>query len=155
MNGSSEEESYSGLRSQDLQEAKDQLLVETSDMLNIPLFTAEALLRDNGSFKSFLYSFIKAKSCLYLVAVTIRSEFNQLQAEKSHFSTAYAIQRPSAELIVFLKLADRCQRLYKTCYQYFLCDLAAACLTNCFRNSPTDSICCTISASFCTLLKYT
>lgn len=44
---SSEEEAYSGLRSQDLQEAKDQLLVETSDMLNIPLFTAEALLRDN------------------------------------------------------------------------------------------------------------
>lgn len=42
------EEVYSGLRTQDLQEAKDQLLVETSDMLNIPLFTAEALLRDNG-----------------------------------------------------------------------------------------------------------
>ncbi|KAL1115064.1 hypothetical protein AAG570_007095, partial [Ranatra chinensis] len=41
------EEVYSGLRTQDLQEAKDQLLVETSDMLNIPLFTAEALLRDN------------------------------------------------------------------------------------------------------------
>jgi ankyrin repeat/IBR domain-containing protein 1 len=39
---------YSGLRTQDLQEAKDQLLVETSDMLHIPLFTAEALLRDNG-----------------------------------------------------------------------------------------------------------
>lgn len=40
---------YSGLRTQDLQEAKDQLLVETSDMLHIPLFTAEALLRDNGA----------------------------------------------------------------------------------------------------------
>jgi hypothetical protein len=44
-----EEEVYSGLRTQDLQEAKDQLLVETADMLHIPLFTAEALLRDNGS----------------------------------------------------------------------------------------------------------
>lgn len=43
-----QEEVYSGLRTQDLQEAKDQLLVETSDMLHIPLFTAEALLRDNG-----------------------------------------------------------------------------------------------------------
>ncbi|RZF33312.1 hypothetical protein LSTR_LSTR007657 [Laodelphax striatellus] len=46
-NESEADEVYSGLRTQDLQEAKDQLLVETSDMLNIPLFTAEALLRDN------------------------------------------------------------------------------------------------------------
>ena len=42
-----EDELYSGLRTQDLQEAKDQLLVETADMLHTPLFTAEALLRDN------------------------------------------------------------------------------------------------------------
>ncbi|XP_050544960.1 ankyrin repeat and IBR domain-containing protein 1-like isoform X2 [Daktulosphaira vitifoliae] len=42
-----EEETYVGLRTQDLQEAKDQLLVETADMLNLPLFTAEALLRNN------------------------------------------------------------------------------------------------------------
>jgi ankyrin repeat/IBR domain-containing protein 1 len=42
-----EEELYSGLRTQDLQEAKDQLLVETADMLHTPLFTAEALLREN------------------------------------------------------------------------------------------------------------
>ena len=40
-----EEEVYSGLRAQDLQEAKDQLLVETADMLHVPLFTAEVLLR--------------------------------------------------------------------------------------------------------------
>ena len=46
-----QEEVYSGLRSQDLQEAKDQLLVDTSDMLKIPLFTAEALLRNNGEVK--------------------------------------------------------------------------------------------------------
>ncbi len=42
------DEAYSGLRAQDLQEAKDQLLVETSDMLRVPLFTAEALLRNHG-----------------------------------------------------------------------------------------------------------
>lgn len=54
LNGGGEgeaDEVYSGLRTQDLQEAKDQLLVETSDMLHIPLFTAEALLRDNGKFQ--------------------------------------------------------------------------------------------------------
>ena len=43
------DEVYTGLRAQDLQEAKDQLVVETADMLHIPLFTAEALLRDNGT----------------------------------------------------------------------------------------------------------
>ncbi|XP_056009769.1 ankyrin repeat and IBR domain-containing protein 1-like isoform X2 [Ostrea edulis] len=42
-----EPEEYSGLRAQDLQEAKDQLLVETADMLSVPLFTAEALLRNH------------------------------------------------------------------------------------------------------------
>jgi len=41
-------QAYCGLGAQDLQEAKDQLLVETSDMLRIPLFTAEALLRNHG-----------------------------------------------------------------------------------------------------------
>ncbi|XP_060081495.1 ankyrin repeat and IBR domain-containing protein 1-like [Ylistrum balloti] len=40
-------EEYSGLRAQDLQEAKDQLLVETADMLSVPLFTADALLRNH------------------------------------------------------------------------------------------------------------
>ncbi|XP_055938301.1 ankyrin repeat and IBR domain-containing protein 1-like [Argiope bruennichi] len=40
------EEIISGLRAQDLQEAKDQLLVETSDMFHVPLFTAEVLLRN-------------------------------------------------------------------------------------------------------------
>ncbi|CAG9860493.1 unnamed protein product [Phyllotreta striolata] len=49
-----EQEVYSGLRSQDLQEAKDQLLVDTSDMLKIPLFTAEALLRNNEWSKELL-----------------------------------------------------------------------------------------------------
>ncbi|KAK5648628.1 hypothetical protein RI129_003520 [Pyrocoelia pectoralis] len=52
LNG--QEEVYSGLRSQDLQEAKDQLLVDTSDMLKIPLFTAEALLRNNDWSRELL-----------------------------------------------------------------------------------------------------
>ncbi|KAL5005870.1 hypothetical protein ScPMuIL_017028 [Solemya velum] len=42
-----EGDEFSGLRAQDLQEAKDQLLVETADMLSVPLFTAEALLRNH------------------------------------------------------------------------------------------------------------
>ncbi len=53
------DEAYSGLRAQDLQEAKDQLLVETSDMLRIPLFTAEALLRNHGMSYWPLLSFIR------------------------------------------------------------------------------------------------
>ncbi|XP_072180798.1 ankyrin repeat and IBR domain-containing protein 1-like [Diadema setosum] len=40
------EESFVGLKPQDLQEAKDALVVETADMLHVPLFTAEALLRN-------------------------------------------------------------------------------------------------------------
>ncbi len=40
------EETYSGLRLQELQEAKDLVVVETADMLRVPLFTAEALLRN-------------------------------------------------------------------------------------------------------------
>lgn len=42
------DEIYAGLRAQDLQEAKDQLVVETADMLHLPLFIAESLLRENG-----------------------------------------------------------------------------------------------------------
>jgi len=37
-----------------LQEAKDQLLVETSDMLHVPLFTAEALLRNHGTVQRLM-----------------------------------------------------------------------------------------------------
>lgn len=60
-------EVYSGLRAQDLQEAKDQLLVETADMLHIPLFTAEALLRDNGRCMIYLslWGIIQGKRKLY------------------------------------------------------------------------------------------
>ena len=38
-------ELYSGMRCQDVQMQKDQLIVETADMLKVPLFTAEALLK--------------------------------------------------------------------------------------------------------------
>lgn len=40
---------YEGLRPQDLRRLKDMLIVETADMLQSPLFTAEALLRAHGS----------------------------------------------------------------------------------------------------------
>ena len=49
-------ESYSGLKERDLIEAKDQLLVETSDMLQVPLFTAEALLRNHEWSRQALWT---------------------------------------------------------------------------------------------------
>lgn len=39
---------YEGLKLQDLRKLKDMLIVETADMLQAPLFTAEALLRAHG-----------------------------------------------------------------------------------------------------------
>lgn len=44
-------QSYEGLRPQDLRRLKDMLIVETADMLQAPLFTAEALLRAHGTNK--------------------------------------------------------------------------------------------------------
>uniref|UniRef100_A0A3B4FV06 Uncharacterized protein n=1 Tax=Pundamilia nyererei TaxID=303518 RepID=A0A3B4FV06_9CICH len=41
-------EPYEGLKIQDLRRLKDMLIVETADMLQAPLFTAEALLRAHG-----------------------------------------------------------------------------------------------------------
>ncbi|XP_061410534.1 LOW QUALITY PROTEIN: ankyrin repeat and IBR domain-containing protein 1 [Lethenteron reissneri] len=41
-------EPFEGLRAQELRELKDLLIVETADMLQVPLFTAEALLRSHG-----------------------------------------------------------------------------------------------------------
>lgn len=58
------DEVYTGLRAQDLQEAKDQLVVETADMLHIPLFTAEALLRDNGTLLDHPYFSLYLTFCL-------------------------------------------------------------------------------------------
>lgn len=42
---------YEGLKLQDLRRLKDMLIVETADMLQAPLFTAEALLRAHGVWK--------------------------------------------------------------------------------------------------------
>ncbi|XP_071791878.1 uncharacterized protein [Asterias amurensis] len=54
------EETYSGLRLQELQEAKDLVVVETADMLRVPLFTAEALLRNyEWSREALLESWIQ------------------------------------------------------------------------------------------------
>lgn len=41
---------YEGLKLQDLRRLKDMLIVETADMLQAPLFTAEALLRAHGVY---------------------------------------------------------------------------------------------------------
>lgn len=49
-----DQKQYRGLCAQDLQEAKDQMLVETADMLRVPLFTAEGLLRNHEWSKESL-----------------------------------------------------------------------------------------------------
>lgn len=41
---------FEGLKLQDLRRLKDMLIVETADMLQAPLFTAEALLRAHGMY---------------------------------------------------------------------------------------------------------
>lgn len=83
---------YSGLRTQDLQEAKDQLLVETSDMLHIPLFTAEALLRDNGKLPHSKQSFVSQETismvdrvCQVSKIQTVESAMLQAQSEPGAF----------------------------------------------------------------------
>jgi hypothetical protein len=63
-----------GLRIQDLQEAKDLLLVETADMLQLPLFTAEALLRNYGidsSLISIRYIYINIFRMVKRIATSI------------------------------------------------------------------------------------
>ena len=47
---------YEGLKLQDLRRLKDMLIVETADMLQAPLFTAEALLRAHGECLSVMES---------------------------------------------------------------------------------------------------
>ncbi|CAH3191983.1 unnamed protein product [Porites evermanni] len=49
-----DQKQYRGLCAQDLQEAKDLMLVETADMLRVPLFTAEGLLRNHDWSKEAL-----------------------------------------------------------------------------------------------------
>ncbi|KAI8776004.1 ankyrin repeat and IBR domain-containing protein 1 [Biomphalaria glabrata] len=78
-------EEYSGLRPQDLQEAKDQLLVETADMLSVPLFTAEALLRNHEwSRETLLEAWISdpiacCEKCGVTLPSTLFSEKPQVQ----------------------------------------------------------------------------
>lgn len=43
-----QQEEVAGIKPLDLLEAKDSLIVETCDMLRVPLFTAEVLLRNHG-----------------------------------------------------------------------------------------------------------
>ncbi|XP_039298971.1 uncharacterized protein LOC111051560 isoform X2 [Nilaparvata lugens] len=88
----SSDEVYSGLRTQDLQEAKDQLLVETSDMLNIPLFTAEALLRDNEwSRECLLEKWIRdAVKCCQVAGVKPPPSAYQTNALTPVYQTATA-----------------------------------------------------------------
>lgn len=45
---------FEGLKLQDLRKLKDMLIVETADMLQAPLFTAEALLRAHGLYLSIV-----------------------------------------------------------------------------------------------------
>lgn len=47
---------YEGLKLQDLRRLKDMLIVETADMLQVPLFTAEALLRAHGALAFIILS---------------------------------------------------------------------------------------------------
>ncbi|XP_046380179.1 ankyrin repeat and IBR domain-containing protein 1-like isoform X2 [Haliotis rufescens] len=78
-------EEYSGLRAQDLQEAKDQLLVETADMLSVPLFTAEALLRNHEWSREALLeswmtdAFACCERCGVTPPATLFSEKPQVQ----------------------------------------------------------------------------
>ncbi|EPY86149.1 hypothetical protein CB1_000326002 [Camelus ferus] len=58
-------EPYEGLRPQDLRRLKDMLIVETADMLQAPLFTAEALLRAHVVGVSEAYE--DAANCLWLL----------------------------------------------------------------------------------------
>ncbi|KAF6197613.1 hypothetical protein GE061_008579 [Apolygus lucorum] len=70
---------YLGLRPEDLQEVKDQLLLDTADMLNIPLPTAHSLLRDSEwSREALLEKWINdpAQACID-AGVSVPSEAPQ------------------------------------------------------------------------------
>lgn len=55
---------YEGLRVQDLRRLKDMLIVETADMLQAPLFTAEALLRAHGTHAIVTLKYLLTASTL-------------------------------------------------------------------------------------------
>lgn len=79
------EEVYCGLRSQDLQEAKDQLLLETADMLHVPIFTAEALLRHSEwSRENLLEHWIRDPVATCRAAGVQPPQTMLLPSEKAH-----------------------------------------------------------------------
>ncbi|XP_071941744.1 ankyrin repeat and IBR domain-containing protein 1-like [Antedon mediterranea] len=77
------EEVFIGMRPQELQTEKDILVVETSDMLRVPLFTAEALLRNNEwSREALLESWMKdAKACCEMNGVQPPANLDSLKRE--------------------------------------------------------------------------
>ena len=81
------------MRIQDVQHKKDQLVVETSDMLHLPLFTAEALLR---TFRTFF--FIRSKRKIFSVRFFFRTtQFRKTTETSNNFC-------PSTFLKLFFKL---------------------------------------------------
>lgn len=53
---------YEGLKLQDLRRLKDMLIVETADMLQAPLFTAEALLRAHGQRICYSHQYFNCRN---------------------------------------------------------------------------------------------
>lgn len=119
-----QEEVYSGLRSQDLQEAKDQLLVDTSDMLKIPLFTAEALLRDNEwSREVLLEKWMRdpVKCCQLAGVQAPASALTHAGSIDSSISTDTGSDKPEAmcEICLTTISADCSQPLKMSCKHVF------------------------------------
>ncbi|RWS04931.1 ankyrin repeat and IBR domain-containing protein 1-like protein [Dinothrombium tinctorium] len=92
-------EGCNGLRPQDLQEAKDQLLVETSDMFHISLFSAEALLRNyEWSREALLEDWIQSpklcfeKAGIPLPLVKEESVENPCQSEEAAHESSYDLE---------------------------------------------------------------
>ena len=81
-----EDEVFGGLRAQDLQEAKEQLLVEISDLLHVPLFTAEALLRfTEWSRESLLDKWVREGPIVTCQMAGVQPPpYNSLQLQQQH-----------------------------------------------------------------------
>ncbi|XP_022102326.1 ankyrin repeat and IBR domain-containing protein 1-like isoform X2 [Acanthaster planci] len=96
------EEAYSGLRLQELQEAKDLVVVETADMLRVPLFTAEALLRNfEWSRESLLEAWIpNSKECCVRCGVKPPENLDSFAAEHKLSSLEPKAATPQEEPVV-------------------------------------------------------
>ena len=90
------------LRTQDFQEAKDQLIVETADKLNIPLFTAEAILRANEWSRDLLTERFRrdpVETCLHAGVqppTSVLTGSKPRPASKSHENLLMASSTPLA-----------------------------------------------------------